>query len=200
VPLRCWRRGGRNLCSTRPGRSSAPWRSCATIDPSQLLFERYVMTETFALFAVALMMVALTHVTIRGQWLWMLPAVIAGTVVVALRMSMLPVVLACLAGAPLLALLARTLGRGRRCFALAWLQYSFAGVVPGVQNPDRPISAGCLEPTADCAGLPRHGAGRASSQGHRPGKPRTLHSRGEPLASERLHASAHRRGGGFQGA
>jgi len=81
-----------------------------TIDPSQLLFERYVMTETFALFAVALMMVALTHVTIRGQWLWMLPAVIAGTVVVALRMSMLPVVLACLAGAPLLALLARTLG------------------------------------------------------------------------------------------
>lgn len=82
---------------------------CA-LDPSQLLFERYVMTETFALFALALMMVALTYVTIRGQWLCMLPAVLAGTAVVALRTSMLPVVLTCLAAAPLLALLARTLG------------------------------------------------------------------------------------------
>lgn len=90
---------------------------CA-LDPSQLLFERYVMTETFALFALALMMVALTYVTIRGRWLWMLPAVIAGTVVVALRMSMLPIVLACLAAAPLLALLARTVGPRRTLLCL----------------------------------------------------------------------------------
>jgi putative flippase GtrA len=81
---------------------------CA-LDPSQLLYERYVMTETFALLSLALMIVSLTCVIVRGQWLWMLPAAAAAATVVALRMSLLPVVLASLGVAPLLALAARTL-------------------------------------------------------------------------------------------
>jgi putative flippase GtrA len=36
------------------------------IDPSQLLFERYVLTETFALLALALMFTALTHMIVQG--------------------------------------------------------------------------------------------------------------------------------------
>jgi len=82
---------------------------CA-LDPSQLLYERYVMTETFALFSLALMLLALTVLIVRGQSRWMLVAAVAGAAVVALRMSLLPVVVACLFVAPLLALAARTLG------------------------------------------------------------------------------------------
>ncbi len=82
---------------------------CA-LDPSQLLYERYVMTETFTLLSLALTLFALTVVIVRGQARWMLVAAVAAAAVVALRMSLLPVAVVCLVAAPLLALAARTLG------------------------------------------------------------------------------------------
>lgn len=102
-----------------PGRAvlAAVALVCA-LDPSQLLYERYVMTEAFALLALALMIVALTHVIVRGQWQWMLLAVASGAAVVALRMSLLPVVLACLLAGPLLALLANTVRLRQALFGL----------------------------------------------------------------------------------
>ncbi len=93
----------------RPGRTilCAVVLVCA-LDPSPLLYERYVMTETVSLLALAAMLVALTLVIVRGQWLMMLPAAAAGLLVVALRTSLLPVVAGCLVAGPLLALLAST--------------------------------------------------------------------------------------------
>ncbi len=91
---------------------------CA-LDPSQLLYERYVMTETFALFALAAMLVSLTMVIVRGYWLMMLPAAAAGLLVVALRTSLLPLVVSCLFVGPLLALLARTLDWRRALLGLS---------------------------------------------------------------------------------
>jgi hypothetical protein len=102
-----------------PGRvvlCAVAW-ACA-LDPTQLLYERYAMTEAFALLALASTIVALTHVIVRGQWLWMAPAALAGATVIALRMSLLPVVLACLTTAPFLALLARALSPRRTLLCL----------------------------------------------------------------------------------
>jgi hypothetical protein len=94
----------------RPGRAIlCVVASVCALDPSPLLYERYVMTEAFSLLALAAMMVALTTVIVRGQWLWVLPAAAAGALVVALRTSLMPVVICCLLAGPLLALLARTL-------------------------------------------------------------------------------------------
>jgi VIT1/CCC1 family predicted Fe2+/Mn2+ transporter len=64
------------------------------------------------------MIVALTTVIARGQWLGLLPAAAAGTLVVALRTSLMPVVIGCLLAGPLLALLARTLDLRRTLLGL----------------------------------------------------------------------------------
>jgi putative flippase GtrA len=90
---------------------------CA-LDPSPLLYERYVMTEAFSLFALAAMIVALTTLIVRGRWLWVLPAAAAGTLVVGLRASLMPVVVCCLLVGPLLALLVRTLDLRRTLLGL----------------------------------------------------------------------------------
>lgn len=90
---------------------------CA-LDPSQMLFERYVMTETFSLLLFAIMMVALTYVIVRGRWHWMALAAVAAAGVVAMRMSLLPVVAVSLALAPPMALAAGSLGWRRAVLAL----------------------------------------------------------------------------------
>jgi putative flippase GtrA len=89
-----------------------------SVDPSQMLLERYVMTETFALLALASMLAALACVILRGQWYWMALAVLAGMAVIALRMSLLPVVAVSLLISPLLGMLARRLTLKQS--ALAW--------------------------------------------------------------------------------
>jgi hypothetical protein len=82
--------------------------ACA-LEPSQLLLERYVLTESFSLFALALQLVAATHVIVRGRWYWMPLVVLAGVAVIALRPSLGPVVVAVCACAPPLACAAGTM-------------------------------------------------------------------------------------------
>jgi hypothetical protein len=82
--------------------------ACA-LEPSQLLFERYVLTESFALFLLALQLVAATQVIVRGRWYWMPLVVLAGVAVIALRPSLGPVVIAISACAPMLARAAGTI-------------------------------------------------------------------------------------------
>jgi hypothetical protein len=82
--------------------------ACA-LEPSQLLFERYVLTESLALLSLALQLVAATHVIVRGRWQWMPLVVLAGVAVIALRPSLGPVVIAVSACAPMLARAAGTI-------------------------------------------------------------------------------------------
>jgi hypothetical protein len=86
--------------------------ACA-LDPAQLLYERYLMTEAFALLALAAMLVSLSTLIVRGNRGWLVPATLAAVAAVALRTSLLPVAVACLVGAPMLAFAARTLNARR---------------------------------------------------------------------------------------
>ena len=101
----------------RPGRAvlCVVAIACA-LEPSQLLLERYVLTESLALFALALQLLAATYVIVRGNWLWMPMVVLSGVAVIALRPSLGPVVIAVCACAPLLA---RAAGTVRTVSALA---------------------------------------------------------------------------------
>lgn len=90
---------------------------CA-LDPSQLLMERYVMTETLTLFFVALVFVPLTLLILKGNWGWMCMAVPPAVVVMALRFSLMPVIAVVLLAAPLLGLWARSLTWRRASLAL----------------------------------------------------------------------------------
>lgn len=84
------------------------------IDPAQMFYERMVMAESVGtLCLVAMIACGISYVR-RCDWRWLVPMALAGVATVALRMSLLPVVLGFALLPPLAALLARERPSWRR--------------------------------------------------------------------------------------
>lgn len=62
------------------------------VEPLQLFYERYVMTETFSLMFFVLFVFFWTHFLKKPDWLFIFLANVAGIFAVALRLSFLPVI------------------------------------------------------------------------------------------------------------
>src|SRR5712671_1112769 len=74
-----------------------------TLEPQQLLFERFVLTESFSTAAFALL-VFLALEYLRGRRLWVLACMqVAGVILISLRMTFLPAVLITTILAPIIA-------------------------------------------------------------------------------------------------
>jgi hypothetical protein len=76
-------------------RRSLAWGSAllCSVEPIQLLYERYIMTETLSLFVLASYVLAAFEYVRRPRVLVLLVAQMLGVLVVSLRLSFLPVVL-----------------------------------------------------------------------------------------------------------
>ncbi len=92
---------------------------CA-VEPLQLLFERYVMTEAFALLAFSLFVFAALCYLSEGTLRRLLIVQLAAVFVVAMRVSFLPILEAATLLMPLLALRAPADPAPRRAFPRAW--------------------------------------------------------------------------------
>jgi len=77
-----------------PGIAAAAALLC-TIEPVQLLYERYLMAENMSLFAFALFIFCLLSYLRRGQLPWLVVATLLGVLAVSLRTAYLPAVFGC---------------------------------------------------------------------------------------------------------
>ena len=84
------------------------------LEPAQLFYERMVMAESTGTFCFVAMIASGLAYLRRLDWRWLVPMALAGITVVALRMSLLPVVLGFALLPPLAALVARDRPSWRR--------------------------------------------------------------------------------------
>lgn len=98
------------------------------LEPAQLFYERMMMAEATGFLAFALFFTSMSAYVVRGHWPWIAVYAVFGVLVVALRISLLPVVLVL----SLIAPFARAMGalaRGRvvqRIMVFATLEFALA--------------------------------------------------------------------------
>ena len=92
-----------------PGNRPIIWMTvvlCA-LDPVQLLFERYILTESIALLAFSGLLASLVLIMSGGSWKYMLGAACSCIALIFLRSSFFPAIICALFFAPLFGLIAK---------------------------------------------------------------------------------------------